>query len=69
MLPHSGEVYRDVELRAYESADAPGNQVVQYFGVVTSLGIVLSSDSITGLKARIDAALDSSAPPRPAVPN
>jgi hypothetical protein len=68
MLPDSAEIYRNVELRAYESADAPGNLVVQYFGVVSSLGIVLSAESIAALKSRIDAALDSSEPSRPELP-
>ena len=63
MLPGPSETYRDVELRCYEKADTPGNFNIQYFGIVDSLGIVLSDASLAGLKARIDAALDAPASP------
>jgi len=70
MLPGHSETYREVELRCYEKADTPGNFSTQYFGIIDSLGIVLSDASLAGLKARIDAALDAPASPgtQPAVP-
>jgi hypothetical protein len=70
MLSGPSETYREVELRCYEKADTPGNFNVQYFGIIDSLGIVLSDASLAGLKARIDAALDAPAPSdtRPTTP-
>jgi len=59
-MPSPLEFYRGAEIRIYESFDGagpPGNIVVHYFCFVSALGIILSDDSVDGLKARIDAAL------------
>jgi len=59
-MPSPTKFYRGAEIRIYESFDGtgpPGTIVVHYFCFVSTLGIILSDDSVDGLKAKIDRAL------------
>jgi hypothetical protein len=59
-MPSPIEFYRGAEIRIYESFTSgapPGSTVVHYFSFVSALGILLTADTVEGLKAKIDAAL------------
>jgi len=59
--PGPVEIYRDVELKTYESRARNGDKVstrTRYFCFVPSAGRILSDDTLEGLKAQIDKTLE-----------
>ena len=51
------EIYRDVELKTYESLERNADKITtrtRYFCFVPSAGRILSDDTLEGLKGQID---------------